>query len=39
MAKLNYEIVGGTTEFSAKRLADSGRAYADAAKAAGMRPD
>jgi tripartite-type tricarboxylate transporter receptor subunit TctC len=39
MAKLNYDIVGGTTEFSAKRLADSGRAYADAAKAAGMRPD
>ena len=39
IAKLNYDIVGGTTEFSAKRLADAGVAYAGAAKAAGIRPD
>jgi tripartite-type tricarboxylate transporter receptor subunit TctC len=39
MAKLNYDIVGGTVEFSAKRLADAGVAYAGAAKAAGIRPD
>lgn len=39
LAKLNYDIVGGTVELSSKRLNDSARAYADAAKVAGIRPD
>jgi len=39
IAKLNYDIVGGTQESAAKRLADSARAYADAAKSAGISPN
>jgi tripartite-type tricarboxylate transporter receptor subunit TctC len=39
IAKFGYEAVGGTAEFAANRLADSARAFADAARAAGIRPE